>query len=93
MTAALHFSPSRCRVRQAVMDRDDRQLQHTFNRHNENCNGNFCSLSLLEDCMAQCIADGIETSAKNVTLNFRHGSGGVATSLPTPPVAPSFGQG
>jgi hypothetical protein len=59
MNATLHFSPSRCRMRQAVMERDDRQMQRTFNRHNEKCNGGFCCLSVLEDCLVQCLAECI----------------------------------
>jgi hypothetical protein len=35
------------------------KMQRTFNRHNEICNGGFCCLSVLEDCLVQCLAECI----------------------------------
>jgi hypothetical protein len=58
-------------MRQAVMKRAEQELQRIFDRHNEICNGEFCTLSLLEDCMAEHIVKCIETNAESLALKYR----------------------
>jgi hypothetical protein len=53
------------------MKRAEQELQRIFDRHNEICNGEFCTLSLLEDCMAEHIVKCIETNAESLALKYR----------------------
>jgi len=57
---ALHWSPSRSVVRDAAVDRDERQIARQFGAHNAACREAECLLNVLESALCRRIEFAIE---------------------------------
>jgi hypothetical protein len=71
MSLALHFSPTRSRVRQIFCEAEEGYIERRFSAHNENCiDEDSCPLHLLENVVVRAVqADIVDEDATIVLLS------------------------